>query len=70
MQRVVREGRSKGLLWGLRWDKIADGTYTAQSEADKGFLFWGAITNYGQGTYSGAGSTGYISGELTIQQVR
>ena len=70
VQRVVREGRSKGLLWGLRWDKIADGTYTAQREADKGFLFWGAITNYGQGTYSGAGSTGYISGELTIQQVR
>ena len=70
VQRVVREGRSKGLLWALRWDKIVDGTYTAQSEADNGFLLWGAITGYGQGTYSGAGSTGFISGELTIQQVR
>jgi hypothetical protein len=70
VQRVVREGKSKGLLWALRWDKIIDGTHTAQAEADKGFLFWGAITQYSQGSYSGAGSSGYISGELTVEQVR
>lgn len=70
VQAVVREGKAKGLVWALRWDKITDGTYNANDEADKGFLFWGAITSYGQGSYSGAGSFSYISGELTIEQVR
>ena len=70
VQAVVKEGSSKGLVWALRWDKIADGTYDADDEADRGFLFWGSITRYGQGSYSGAGSSGYISGDLTIEQVR
>lgn len=70
VQAVVREGKAKGLVWALRWDKITDGTHAANEEADKGFLFWGSITSYGQGNYSGAGSFSYISGELTVEQVR
>lgn len=70
VQRVVREGRSRGLLWSLRWDEIISGLRAPEDEADVGFLLWGSISNYGQGTYSGAGSSDYISGELTIEQVR
>ena len=70
VRQVVREGSAKGLLWALRWDEIAAGTHDAEDEADKGFLLWGAITSYGQGSYSGAGSSDFISGELTIEQVR
>ena len=70
VQRVVREGAATGLVWALRWDQIVDGTYDAEDEADLGFLLWGAVTSYGQGTYSGRGSSDYISGELTIEQVR
>jgi hypothetical protein len=70
VQRVVREGAATGLVWALRWDEIVDGTYDAEDEADLGFLLWGAVTSYGQGTYSGRGSSDYISGELTVEQVR
>ena len=70
VQAVVRLGKSEGLVWSLRWDKIVDGTYSAEDEADIGFLFFGAITSYSQGSYSGRGSTDYISGELEITQVR
>jgi len=66
---VVRNGRAKGLVWALRWSKIADGTYDADDEADKGFLLWAALQQYGQDTYGGAASD-YISGELTLEQVR
>ena len=70
VQSVVRQGKAKCLVWALRWDKIVDGTYDAEDEADLGFLFFGAITSYSQGSYSGRGSTDYISGELEITQVR
>jgi hypothetical protein len=70
VQAVVKEGSAKGLVWALRWDQIADGTYNTQDEAGRGFIFWGSITSYGQGSYSGAGSSGYISGDLTVEQVR
>ena len=70
VQAVVRLGAAKGLVWSLRWDEIVDGTYDAEDEADLGFLFFGSITDYGQGTYSGAGTSDFISGELTVEQVR
>ena len=70
VQRVVREGRSRGLLWSLRWDEIISGLRAPEDEADVGFLLWGSISAYGQGDYSGAGASDYISGELTIEQVR
>jgi hypothetical protein len=66
---VVLEGKAKGLLWALRWDKIADGTYDPEDEAARGFLFWGAITEYSTDDYSGFASD-YISAELTVEQVR
>tara|TARA_Y100000310_G_scaffold233195_1_gene236055 strand:+ start:310 stop:1512 length:1203 start_codon:yes stop_codon:yes gene_type:complete len=66
---VVREGRSHGLIWALRWNLIADGTYDAEDEADKGFLLWAALHRYSQDDYGGAASD-YISGEITLEQVR
>jgi len=66
---VVLEGKAKGLLWALRWDQIADGTYDPEDEAARGFLFWGAITDYSADDYSGFASD-YISAELTVEQVR
>ena len=70
VQSAVKAGRCTGLLWALRWDKIVDGTYSAQKEAEKGFLFWGAIQDYSDDEYMGAGANEFISGELTIEQVR
>lgn len=66
---VVRNGRARGLVWALRWSQIADATYNAAREADKGFLLWAALQRYGQDDYAGAASD-YISGELTLEQVR
>lgn len=66
---VIRNGRARGLLWALRWSQIADATYAADDEADKGFLIWAALQKYGQDDYGGAASD-YISGELTLEQVR
>lgn len=69
IQGVVRHGKQDGLLWALRWDEIADGTYTANSEADKGFLVWGSLQDYSRDTYVGEGAD-YISGDLKIEQLR
>ena len=66
---VVREGKARGLVWSLRWTGIADGTYDADEEADKGFLLWAALQRYSQDDYGGAASD-YISGEITLEQVR
>jgi len=66
---VVRNGRAKGIVWSLRWDQIADGTYDADDEADKGFLLWCSLRDYSEDDYTGAASD-FISGELVVQQVR
>ena len=70
VQEVVRRGRARGLVWALRWDEILDGTYDAEDEADKGFLLYAALQGYSQESYAGRGSSEFISGELTIEQVR
>ena len=69
VQGVVHHGRQDGLLWALRWDDIVAGTVDAQDEADKGFLIWGALHDYSLDTYVGE-SADYISGEITIEQIR
>ena len=69
VQGVVRHGKADGLLWALRWDDIASGTVTAQSEADKGFLVWGALQEYSLDTFVGEGAD-YMSGSLRIEQIR
>ena len=69
VQGVVRHGKADGLLWALRWDDIASGTVTAQSEADKGFLVWGALQEYSLDTFVGE-SADYMSGSLRIEQIR
>tara|TARA_R100000458_G_C8262581_1_gene237947 strand:- start:1240 stop:1680 length:441 start_codon:yes stop_codon:yes gene_type:complete len=69
VQGVVRHGKADGLLWALRWDDIASGTVTAQSEADKGFLIWGALQEYSLDTFVGE-SADYMSGSLRIEQIR
>lgn len=66
---IVREGRHTGLLWALRWDDIAQGTVTGKAEVDKGFVIWGALTDYSLDTYSGSASD-YISGSVDIEQIR
>ena len=66
---VVREGKARGLVWSLRGTGIADGTYDADEEADKGFLLWASLQRYSQDDYGGAASD-YISGEITLEQVR
>ena len=66
---IVREGKHTGLLWALRLDEIASGAVTGASEADKGFLLWGALTDYSLDTYSGAGSD-YISATMSMEQIR
>ena len=70
VQAVVDEGSATGLVWALRWDEITGGARNANDEADIGFLFFGAITSYSQGSYTGRGSSDFISGDLTIEQVR
>lgn len=70
VEEVVRRGRSRGLVWALRWDEILDLTYDADDEADKGFLLYASLRDYSQASYQGRGSTEFISGELTIEQVR
>lgn len=70
VQGAVKAGRSKGLLWALRWDEIVDGTYDADDEAARGFLLWASIHDYSDDDYSGAGTNEFISGEITIEQVR
>ena len=69
VQGVVHHGRQDGLLWALRWDYIVAGTVDAQDEADKGFLIWGSLHDYSLDTYVGE-SADYISGEITIEQIR
>jgi len=66
---VVRAGRATGLAWSLRWSAVADGTYGADDEADKGFLLWAALQDYSEDDYGGAASD-FISGEITLEQVR
>jgi len=70
VQEAVKSGRCKGLLWALRWDKIVDGTHNARDEASRGFLLWAAIQDYSDDDYEGSGSNEFLSGELTIEQVR
>ena len=70
VQEAVKAGRCKGLLWALRWDKIVDGTHNARDEASKGFLLWAAIQDYSDDDYEGSGTNEFLSGELTIEQVR
>lgn len=66
---IVREGRTHGLVWSLRWSDLAEGVYNADEEADKGFLLWCSLQDYSQDDYGGAASD-YISGEITLEQVR
>ena len=72
VQETVKRTRARGLLWALNWDQIYAGTsgYEAQNEAAKGFLFWGAIRDYSDDDYEGAGSNDFISAEMTVEQVR
>ena len=67
--KVVRAGRATGLAWSLRWSAVADGTYDADDEADKGVLLWAALQDYSEDDYGGAASD-FISGEITLEQVR
>jgi hypothetical protein len=69
IQGVVRHGKAGGLLWALRWDEIADGTYDAEDEADRGFLVWGALQDYSLDSFVGEGAD-YMSGSLRIEQIR
>lgn len=69
---AIRRGRSEPILVAVRWagtTSILDAGVTAQAEADRGLLLWGSVVDSEGDDYSGAASA-YLSGSLTLEQVR
>ena len=64
-----RYGMADGVVFALNWTDIVAATLTVDGEADKGLIFYGAITDSSTDGYAGAGSD-YMTGSLGFRQLR
>jgi len=69
IHKLVRNGRQRPFVWALNWTDIYAGTRDPDDEANNGSLFWGALQDYSLDDRGGATSA-YLSGTITIEQVR
>ena len=66
---VVRHGRQKCVLWMLRWDDVKSGAVTTVGDVEFGYIVWCSLREYSLDSYVGQ-SADYISGELSLEQLR